>query len=379
MVKKSVMMYSSVHAWNDTRIFYKEAMALANAGFKIDFYGVENDSPVVEHPNITLHLLKASEKKSGRFHRWRVLYQRVKQSDADYYHIHDPELLSFFYYFRKKKSEAQFIYDMHENFPLDIQTKEWIPKVFRGVLTRCVRVYEKVTMSSCDHVIMAEESYQLYYSHLKCPITIIRNYPRWVEKNEEKRKTGPFTLIYVGGITEDRGLWEMLQLIKRLNQSGRKKYQLKLVGPTGNDLQSAIDEFIQEEHLGAYVEVYGRIPYSDIWSLLEQSDIGLCLLHPLPNYLESMATKLYEYMAASLPILCSNFPAWEKLVLQADCGEVCPPFDLNKLEWLIRNRADYREKNRIQGQNGREAYEQFYLWEHEEKKLLQEVYMKEEF
>ncbi|KGL37371.1 glycosyltransferase [Listeria sp. SHR_NRA_18] len=371
---KKIMMFSSVHVWNDTRIFYKEAMTLADAGFEVDFYAIDNGMEVVKHPGLRVHLLPASTSRLARPVRWRKLYKIAKASDAMYYHIHDPELLLLLPKLRKKKPDAILTYDMHENFPADIETKTWIPAILRKPLQKWILRMEKRTMASCDHIIFAEESYVESYEHVSCKKTTVYNYPTYMEAIPKTSSASPFTLIYVGSITEDRGIFEMLELIRRLQEKHPQAYRLKLLGPMTNSLEIEVQEFVNKHQLETVVQIHGRVPYPEIWQAYAESDLGLCLLHPIPNYLQSMATKLYEYMAASLPILASDFPDWAAFIEKHQSGTVSSPFDTEKLLCEIEKRAANSPFYAQEGERGRLAYEQEYHWGIEAQKMLTTIY-----
>ncbi|WP_088815919.1 MULTISPECIES: glycosyltransferase family 4 protein [Listeria] len=381
MVKENkVMMFSSVHVWNDTRIFYKEALSLAKAGFEVDFFAIDNGMQLQTYPGINIHVLPESKSKLSRVFRWRRLYKAAKQSDAKYYHIHDPELLILFPKLKKvKPMGSKFIYDMHENFPKDIETKSWIPAFLRKPLKKLVLGMEKYTMSYCDHIILAEASYRDDYVHLEeRRVTSVYNFPVYVERIGKKIGIKPFTLIYVGSITAERGIWEMLKLMNALENGSPSKYRLELLGPITKSLQMEIKEYLKKCNLEKVVTLYGRVPYPEIWKAYSTADLGLCLLHDIPNHRNSMATKLYEYMAASLPILATNLPDWESFIEKHQCGETSSPFNIKKLVNIVEKRAENREKYLQEGLNGRHAYEMNYNWEMEAKKLLVNVYQYKE-
>ncbi|WP_430535047.1 glycosyltransferase [Listeria rocourtiae] len=371
---KKIMMFSSVHVWNDTRIFYKEAMTLADAGFEVDFYAIDNGMEVVKHPDLRVHLLPASTSRLARPLRWHQLYHIAKASDALYYHIHDPELLLLLPKLRKKKPDAIFTYDMHENFPADIETKTWIPALLRKPLQKWILRMEKLTMACCDHLIFAEESYVASYEHVTCTKMTVYNYPTYMPVIQKQTSDAYFTLIYVGSITEDRGIFEMLGLIRDLQEKHPDQYRLKLLGPMTQNLETEVQAFVTSHQLGNVVQIYGRVPYPEIWQAYAASDLGLCLLHPIPNYLHSMATKLYEYMAASLPILASDFPDWDAFIQKHQSGTTCSPFDREKLIWEVEKRAATREQYMQEGERGRLAYEQHYHWGIEAQKMRDTIY-----
>ncbi|EDN8189238.1 glycosyltransferase [Listeria monocytogenes] len=369
-------MFSSVHVWSDTRIFFKEAMTLANNGFMIDFYAIEG--PTIydrSHANLCVNALKQSEnKKSARPKRWRQLYKKALDSDAYYYHFHDFELLFVATMIKKRKPNCFIIYDMHENFPAMIKTKDWIPKFIRRPLSKILAHLEKKWMGHVDAVIFAETSYKEHYEQVNVYKCDILNLPVWQEPLFRKKRES-FTYVYVGDIVRDRGVFEMLKLIKNLKTRGYTNVYLKLIGPMHSSIKDEVFNFIIANELVEEIKMYGRIPYTEIWEHYASAHIGLCLLHPIPNYMHSLATKLFEYMAAGLPILATNIPDWKKLIEETGTGlttNVCDVQDItNQAEKMMLNHT-LRESF---SDNGRKAFNSRYNWQTEEKKLVSLYHM----
>ncbi|EUJ22630.1 glycosyl transferases group 1 family protein [Listeria grandensis FSL F6-0971] len=109
--------------------------------------------------------------------------------------------------------------------------------------------------------------------------------------------------------------------------------------------------------------------YKDIWGHYQAAHVGLCLLHPTPNNLNSHSTKLFEYMAAGLPIVASDFPDFTKMLTEHDCGKTSDPEDYDALYDIIDFYMANPEKNKQLGENGKEAFNRFYNWEREGEKL----------
>lgn len=364
--EQKIFMFSSVHVWMDTRIFYKEAVTLVNQGYQVEFYAIDNDTRVLD-TKVNVHLLK----KRGKWYRpfrWFYLYKEALRSDALFYHFHDPELLIVAKALRKKKPGAIIIYDMHEYFPGQIEKKEWIPKWIRKPLSSWVRKKEKNGMKACDAVIFAEKSYAKKHPEYKGEKKEVLNFPTW-QSVSNVPKEEKFTFIYVGDIVINRNVFGMLNVIGELKKRGYKNLQLKLIGPISNSLEIELYKYMKKIGVGEEVIFYGRLPYTSIWDHYSRAHVGLCLLYPHPNYLQSMATKIYEYMAASLPCIVSDFPEWAALINKTNSGLTANPHNVSAI-------TDQAEKLMINpllcemmGKSGRFAFEQKYNWEGEAKKL----------
>jgi glycosyltransferase involved in cell wall biosynthesis len=75
------------------------------------------------------------------------------------------------------------------------------------------------------------------------------------------------------------------------------------------------------------VSYLGLRPRAEATHLLMTAHAGLVLFHPAPNHTEAQPNKLFEYMAAGLPVIASDFPLWHDLIVGEGCGLVVDPLD----------------------------------------------------
>lgn len=363
-----IFVFSSVHYWEDTRILSKEIKSLRSSGKNIDYYAIGPKRNDFNIEGVNVHLLKEGS-KMDRPNRWLSLVTAALASEAKYYHFHDPELLYVAKKIRKHKPNAIIIYDMHEYFYGQLSTKEWIPSLIRKPVSKIAQFLEKRWMKNCNGVIFAENSYAQYFENFTGFKMNLLNYPIWVPKiNVEKSSV--FTLIYVGDITEDRNIFGMVEIVKLLKAKNNVPFQLKLIGSIHPTLKKKVLDKIIEYKLEEVIKWYGRLPYEQIWEHCFSANVGLCLLKPIPNYVDSMATKIFEYMAAEIPVIASDFPSWEKLINEHSCGFTSDPLNSENVVSIIEKIENSPVLAKQLGVNGREAYENNYSWKSEEKKLL---------
>lgn len=366
---KQILMCSSVHVWVDTRVYYKEAKTLALNGYQLDFYAIEHPTKKEQVDRITMHYLE-KKKRSKRFKHWKLLYNEMLNSKAKNFHFHDPELLLVAFFLKKKlKKEIFIVYDMHEHLPAAIKTKQWIPNFSRKFLSKGIEKIEQYLMKSCDAVIFAEKSYKEHYTNLNLKKVDVLNYPLVEQQLPQKKGNDFLTLIYVGVLTEQRGLFNMLELAKHLKEHSTVAFKLKLIGPIFTK-EYKVNQFIKENELENVIELYGRMQYNDIWLHYSQADIGLCLLHPTPNNLNSQSTKLFEYMAAGLPIVASDFSSFTNLLTLHQCGKTGNISDYDELSKLILEINDNPKIAKTMGKNGMCAFKNSYSWNSESNKLI---------
>ena len=88
---------TSAHKAKDDRIFVKECISLAKAGYEVYIIAPDAENSVCDH----VHFLgiNSFKIKSSRVQRFvkvgRLVYQKAVELDADIYHLHDPELLLY--------------------------------------------------------------------------------------------------------------------------------------------------------------------------------------------------------------------------------------------------------------------------------------------
>lgn len=80
---------------------------------------------------------------------------------------------------------------------------------------------------------------------------------------------------------------------------------------------------------------------------------------------------MFEYMAAGVPVIISNFDLWEDLLEKAKCGVSCDPHDHSKLKALIHEMLTEDQKASKLGLSGQLASKSDFCWESEEKKLTE--------
>ncbi|MBC1760849.1 glycosyltransferase [Listeria ivanovii] len=366
---KKIIVLSSVHPWNDPRVYHKEVLTLLRAGYQVNYYAVEGQTNVLpEHPGLTITLLP-KRNLARRYSIWRYFLKEVKQKQPDAVHLHDPELL-FLVPRMKKITTAKIIFDMHEDFPAALKSKRLkgipIPTSWMKYLAR----YEKKQLAKVDLLLFAEKYYKENYLDISTMKTDILNYPFLNKQLDDEAKYPVPTLIYAGAIHEIRGFKEMLELARILHERGCV-FQMFIIGQVPERLTEWSSAYTKLHHLESIVQLKGRLDLESLNQYYKKSHIGLALLHPEPNYLRSLPTKLFEYMSFGLPYVASDFPLWCELMTDSGSGIPVSVLDVSGIADKIAILLNEQEKYRDFVINGRSAHGTHYNWEIEAKKLLQ--------
>ena len=304
---------------------------------------------------------------------WRVFKLALKQK-AEVYHFHDPELIPIAVLL-KLFTNGKVIFDVHENVKYDILSKSWLPKGTRRLLSLTYQLTEKLSFPFIDEIIIAEDSYIKNYKNQK-NILALRNYPilSFIKEVSETKNPHP-TLVYVGAITEVRGVLELIEATRLL----KPKYENILLTLVGRmypvRLEEKISKLLEQFNLQQNVHLVGKVKHEEVYTILPRCHIGMAILHPTPNNIESLVTKLFEYMAVGLPVIASNFLLWKELIEGNNCGLTADPLNPEEIAKAAEYLIEYPNEARKMGKNGTKAVLEKYNWETESKKLL-EIYSK---
>lgn len=365
-MKLRICIFTTVHSPFDTRIFHKQAKTLVQAGYDVVVIARHHRDEVVDGVKVV-----ALPKPENRLQRmvgltWRAFRLALCQR-ADIYHFHDPELLPIGALL-KLFTRNKVIYDVHENYPLVIRTKPWLPSILRGLIADAFDGFERFIVRFLDGIVAATDGIGHRFPEQKT--TVVRNYPllTYMECTRPGRKEGAHQeehiLIYTGGLADSRGIYELVKALEFIG--GKHQVRLRLLGKF---VDEGFERQIRSLKGFARVDFPGWVPYDEVFLYLQRADIGLVVLHPATNYVDALPTKLFEYMSAGLPVIASYFPLWREIVEGNRCGIVVNPLDLKDIAGAIEYLLERPELRREMGENGRRAVQEKYNWEVEARNL----------
>jgi glycosyltransferase involved in cell wall biosynthesis len=356
-----VVHLTSVHGTFDVRIFHKECVSLVSAGFDVTLIAPGEEDCEVQ--GVRVHVLK---KRTGRLPRmllgaWDV-YRRAMAEDGDVYHFHDPELLMVAPMLRM--SGKKVIYDSHESLPRQIMAKPWIPKFLRPLVSFAVSGVERMLAACCNAVVVTAPTIGERFP--KSKVWQVCNFPGIADFNPAVKDHGstPY-VVYVGGLTRERGVRELVEAVGKVPE----KYglRLKLAGkfndPSYQESLKSLPGWERTDYLG-------WLSREQIGELVSGARMGAVVLYPTPNHIVVYPMKLFEYMAAGIPSIISDFPVWREIVSSARCGVWVDPHDVDALALAIQRLLDNPEEAMEMGRSGRRAAEEKYTWAHEATTLV---------
>lgn len=353
---------TSAHPTEDIRIFIKECSSLAAAGYRVtlvtagsfDNY-TKNGVQIVSVPKSTGGRIKRMYETVNR------VYEKALSVNADVYHFHDPELLRIA--LKLKRKGKKVIYDVHENVPGQIMAKYWIPVYMRGIISRVFERFENRVARKLDGIVTATPWIRDRFLKINPNTLDVNNFPKLNEFPEPDYTVHRDNAVcYVGGLTHIRGTGQMI-----LAMPHTEGVRLKLAGAF-----SPAEYGEQVKQLPGYdkTDYLGVLDRKAVVQCLHSCKAGLITAFAVPNSVDSLPIKMFEYMAAGIPVIASDFPLWRSIVDSSACGLCVDPEKPEQIGQAIMQLSSNDAQALEMGRNGRRAIEEKYNWGVEEQKLL---------
>jgi len=361
---KKIVHLSSVHKRYDIRIFLKECVTLADAGYDVYFVVADGLGDEVKSG---VKILDVGYGHSGRLSRMlkttKLVYKKALELNADLYQFHDPELIPSGIKL-KRKTNAVVIFDSHENYSDDIKDKPYLNKYIRVFISVIYEFLERIMIKKLSAVIAATPSICNHFSERKALSININNYPFESEFEPlEKSNDTKYSATYIGTASEIRGLKELVDSFA-INDG----LNLAIAGTFS---EPEFETRLKSSEGWANVYFLGLLSRESVKDLLSKSATAIVTFLPAPNHIESQPNKMFEYMSAGLPLVASNFPLWKEIVEGNNCGICVDPSSPQEISKAILYLNQNKEIARKMGENGRKAVLEKYNWSAEAMKLLE--------
>jgi glycosyltransferase involved in cell wall biosynthesis len=351
-----VVHLTSSHPPDDIRIFGKECRSLAQAGYEVHLVAPGEGGGTRDGVAIHGFDLPTGPRLLRIVRRlWRA-WRSARALGPDLCHFHETELVPVALLL--KLGGARIVYDVHEDH-LSAVSYSARPS---GGRRSGFRALEAVARRTCDAFVAATPAIARRFPAGR---TIdLLNYPLAEEFAPSPKEGGAADVVYVGSITRPRGLGEMVEAIRRARDP---EARLVLVGSFENEELRRAAESLPGWERVAYRGPLGRAALGD---QLTRSRVGLVILHPERNYVESFPTKLFEYMAAGLPAIASDFPFFRELVEPIGCAVFVDPLDPAQLAAAIDDLLADESRAEEMGRRGSAAVRDRLNWEQQAPKLV---------
>lgn len=360
------------HSVFDSRIFQKECISLATAGYAVSY--LTSDEVVLFEGKKNGVCLRCLSKIKNPY-RVKQLFSYIRQKrriekryleevlmeKPDLVHIHEQQL--GFLVKRLKQHSIRVIYDIHED---NAGTAGTYYKKYGILVSYCMTFLskrkEQRIVRNADGVIMATDHIaELLMPDLKKKKwEVIYNYPILEEAAVAPHtNTNSGYICYTGTMEYTRKLEIMFEALAWL----KKDIKILMIGNIAPWYQKKLEDIYSN------VEFCGYLNKEEIQAIHSGAFAGMCVLANTPNIYYSLPIKLFEYMRDGLPVIASDFPIWKSIVEESKCG-ICVPNEIEAIGKAIDYLYTHQDIGKQMGKAGRAGAIEKYNWKREEKKLI---------
>ncbi|MDY0143185.1 MAG: glycosyltransferase [Bacteroidales bacterium] len=355
----SICHITTAHTRYDVRIFHKECKSLSKTFENVNLIVADGLGDEIKD-GINIYDIGKPKNRTDRFLKMSSkALKKALEIKSDIYHLHDPELLRIALKF--KKHNYKVLFDSHEDLPRQIISKPYIPKILRAPLAFFVEIYENRIAKKIDGIITATPFIKDRFIKLNKNCTDINNFPLLNEiSSENSVAIKENKICYIGGITQIRGLTEVIKSLEHTNVI------LDLAGEmtiTYKNKLETLDGWKNVNYLGFIDRKQSQV-------IKNSSIAGIVTFLPEPNHVNAQPNKIFEYMASGLPVIGSNFPLWKIIIEDNYCGLCVSPNNPTEIANAINFIKDNPKEAEIMSKNGKKMVVEKFNWGIEEKKLI---------
>ena len=316
---------TTAHRADDVRIFERECRALADSGKYEVHLIAPGEMPV--GASVTAHPLPMPPRhRVGRIAlaqlRARTALRRV---DADVYHFHDPELIPVAN--SLARSGERVIWDAHEDYFTQLEdplSREWIPRPLRSAVQSHFRRSLERTDKHAAGIVAATATIAGKYQNAQT--VVVGNEARLSDFSAAAPTYHSRQVLFTG-------MASPYHLFREACRAVEKQPELTLaIG--GRDVPPAERQYA-ESLLQTRVAFLGWLGREALVSEINRSIVGLATYADYPAYETGTSTKLFEFMAAGLPVICTPNPSNRETVNESNSGLVMKDFTEESLSTAL--------------------------------------------
>ena len=317
MTEPAILVLTTVHQPDDTRIRERLIRSLESLGSVT--YAGRDPGPSDRSGLVWVPLV------GGRFRRNLGALRLLLSRRWDIAVLHDPETIPAGVLARKLRGTS-VVFDVHEDLPAQIGSKDWIPRWAEPLFRRAARALYKMAERRLS-LTLAEPGYARI---LERDHPVFPNFPR-SDHFPDPHRTGDGTAVYVGDVTRQRGIEDALAAC------GQIDVHLVVVGRVIDALAGSLRRMASDRGLG--LTITGPLPNPEAMARASLASVGLSPLRAHDNYRSSLPTKTLEYLALGVPVVATDLPGTRAVLEGLGAVWLVPPGDLPAMASAIEEAA----------------------------------------
>jgi len=353
---------TSMHDWDDDRIYQRACLGLARAGNEVHLVATEGLGNRPVNSDVQFHWIKY---RSGWKRRWYSSKEAVQlsiETGASIFHFHDPDLLPHIKKIKLNLPHAKIVYDIHENYETRFYQWKFIPNFLRGTLAKWFRSFEILIIKSIDGYSTVSKSLVQLFTSTQKPSLIIRNTVdvhrlKEVDLNQKKY---PYPVIYTSGThSHDRNILNTVRALSEI-VSDYPKIKVMFAGRYLRSAKQDLQEVANDLNLSDNVLIEGMLPWTENFTRTARAFCGCVFYKRNANNQVTIPNRIYEYMYSGIPVVASDYPELRRIVESANCGVLVNADDPKSIGEGIYKLLAQPELASELGRNGKKAIEGLY-------------------
>ncbi len=309
MDKIKVCHISSVHYRYENRILLKECLSLSRVGYDVFYIIADGKGDEIYNGVKIIDIGKPQNRLARILLTGKKLRDKALELGCQIVHFHDPELI-----FTGKKllqKGIKVIYDIHEDVPLQIFHKHYLPGPSKKIISNIVKHIEDKAKKNFSYNIAASLGIYEKTRILTDKVEVIYNYPLVIQeiKSWEEKENAA---VYLGTLMKVRGLLEILDAALLTD------VKIHIIG----NFESQDLEMKAKAHPGWGKIIYhGRLPWVEAAAICQKAKYGLIPIHLSASFKQAMyPSKLFEYMMLGLVVIITQKEQWQQIINRYKTG-----------------------------------------------------------
>jgi glycosyltransferase involved in cell wall biosynthesis len=354
---------------HDTRV-EKEAQTLVGAGYRVTVVAEAGAGLDMREVRDGVHVRRVRRPVDGipglRFVAQRVAFVRALiATHPDVLHAHDTEVLETVAA-AAAWLRVPFVYDAHDLWLGRMRRQPsaiywWLYRRYYGLVEHFLlpRAAAAITVSGpiARHL---ERTYQLQRVDVVANLPDIDAVPvprdlRSLPGAEAIPPDAPI-VVYLGHVMSGRGVEHLIEAMGEVPRA-----HLVLLG--GGDQRDLVTQLANAAGVGDRVHALPRVPIAEVLDYAASAQVGVSPIEDVClNYRYSLPNKLFQYMAAGLPVVASDFDQVRDVVEGAAAGLTVDPSSATDIARAVRALVEDPGLATEMGRNARAAVEARYNW-----------------
>ncbi len=359
-----ICIVTSIHPDYDKRV-WRHAKSLAASGVEVHLicpWSIPSGS-VIDGVHI-ISFGRVHGRKARLFklpYRIAPLVARIIRH-VDLLHFHDIDLLPMMMLARFFRP---VVYDVHENYPDEMLVRYWVPGPIRKPLYWLVRCGQYLASLVIRNIVLVVPAQERDFPKKFIRKMLMRNYgsKALLEQASADYLNRAPRVAFTGSQYPENGTFLVLEIAERLKASGIKVEFLCSDRFANPALRAEFLGRVQNMELQRHVVLVQNVPAPEIMSVLNQARIGLLANLRVLKQEKALPTRLFEYMAAGLPVVASDLPLIAHYVNDANCGLLAKPEDPQSFTSAITRLLDDEKMAMNMGRRGQHAFIDRFSWE----------------